>query len=337
MEKNTEDNNLVFSEQKNKPTRPQAAVQGITPTLPAPVREDKSRDTSLLDKFFSWFKPVRNEEITTDLEKKQQIDIDKNKMSQERTRSRGRRGRNRNERNKDASMHKQAKPGELTDSGVTEATPAEYAISAEPGYSPELSTERKNVRNKPSPQSTPDLEEKLLSNNTLISETENHDGIDAKPVDRKRTRRHRGNKNRDQSVRAKTSVENQDAPDTPSTNEENSANFIQDIETSMPVIEPAKKQSGRKEIAKHPADDPEITGSNNLPDESPIAQQQPEARVTKTLPDFTESGLVMIETPPEKVELVTEEIIIPKRPRRRKTKQISDAPVEPLMQIETRE
>ncbi|MER2513997.1 MAG: Rne/Rng family ribonuclease [Nitrosomonas ureae] len=338
VEKNTEDNNLVFSEQKNKPVRPQAAVQGITPTLPAPVREDKSRDTSLLDKFFGWFKPVKNEEIKTELEKKQQLDIDKNKTSQERTRSRVRRGRNRNERNKDASVHKQTKPGELTDPGIAAATPAaEYAISAEPGDSLELSTERKNVRSRPSPQSDPDLEEKLPSDNALINETENHDGIDAKPVDRKRTRRHRGNKNRDQSVRAKTLIENQDAPDTASTNDDNSANDIQDIATSTPVIEPAKKQSARKEVAKNPANDPQMASNNNLPDESAIAYQQPESHITKTLPDFTESGLVMIETPPEKVEMATEEIIIPKRPRRRKTKQASDAPAEPLMQIETRE
>ena len=93
----------------------------------------------------------------------------------------------------------------------------------------------------------------------------------------------------------------------------------------------------KKEVAQNPADNPVMTNSNNLPNESVIAHQQPEVRVAKTLPDFTESGLVMIETPPEKVELATEEIIIPKRPRRRKTKQISDAPVEPLMQIETRE
>ncbi|SEF75901.1 Rne/Rng family ribonuclease [Nitrosomonas ureae] len=337
VEKNTEDNNLVFSEQKNKPVRPQAAVQGITPTLPAPVREDKSRDTSLLDKFFGWFKPVKNEEIKTELEKKQQLDIDKNKTSQERTRSRGRRGRNRNERNKDASMHKQTKPGELTDPGIVAATPAEYATPAESGDSPEPSIERKNARSRPSPQSDPDLEEKLPSDNALINETENHDGIDAKPVDRKRTRRHRGNKNRDQSVRAKTLIENQDAPDSASTNDDNSANHIQDIATSTPVIEPAKKQSTRKEVAKNPANDPQIASNNNLPDESAIAYQQPESHITKTLPDFTESGLVMIETPPEKVEMATEEIIIPKRPRRRKIKQTSDAPAEPLMQIETRE
>lgn len=341
VEKNTEDNSLVISEQKNKPTRPQAAVQGITSALPAPVREDKSSDTSLLDKFFGWFKQVKNEETKTDLEKKQQTDADKNKSSQERTRPRGRRGRNRNERNKDASMHKQANLGELTDSGITAAIPAEHAISAELGDSPELSTERKNIRNKPSPQSNTDLEEKLLSNNVLISETENYDGIDAKPVDRKRTRRYRGNKNRDQSARAKALIEDQDSPDNTSTHEAYSTDPAPNIEASDPIseppaIEPAKKQSMRKVVAKNPTDDSEMTSNNNRVDEPPITHQQPELSVTRELPDFTKSGLVMIETPPEKVEMATEETITPKQPRR-KTMKINDAPAEPLTQIETRD
>jgi ribonuclease E len=44
----------------------------------------------------------------------------------------------------------------------------------------------------------------------------------------------------------------------------------------------------------------------------------------------------MVETPPEKVEAMAEEVVIPKRPRRR-VKKTAAAPTEPLMQIETRE
>lgn len=52
VEKNTEENSQVSLEQKNKPVRLQAAVQGIKLAQPAPIREDNSsRDTSLLDKF----------------------------------------------------------------------------------------------------------------------------------------------------------------------------------------------------------------------------------------------------------------------------------------------
>lgn len=341
VEKNTEDNNLVISEQKNKPARPQAAVQGITPALPAPLREDKSRDTSLLDKFFGWFKPIKNEETKTDLEKKQQTDADKNKSSQERTRSRGRRGRNRNERNKDASVHKRSKPIESIDSSIA-ATPAEYAIPAEHDYPLERSAERTSVSNKPSQQSDLDLEEKSLSDSALISEKENHDSADIKTGDRKRTRRHRGNKNRDQSARTKTLIEDQASPDNTSTHEAYSTDPAPNIEASSdpisepPVIEPAKKQSVRKAVAKPPTDESEATSNNNRLDEPPVAHQQPEPSVTRELPDFTKSGLVMIETPPEKVEMVAEEIITPKQPRR-KTRQIIDAPAEPLTQIETRD
>ncbi|MBY0474433.1 MAG: Rne/Rng family ribonuclease [Nitrosomonas sp.] len=340
VEKNTDDNSLVISEQKNKPTRPQAAVQGITSALPAPLREDKSRDTSLLDKFFGWFKPVKNEETKTDLEKKQQTDTDKSKSSQERTRSRGRRGRNRNDRNKDVSVHKQSKPIEPIDSSIT-ATPAEYTIPAEHGYPLELSAEQTNVRNKPSQQSDLDLEEKSLSDTALTSEKENHDSADIKTGDRKRTRRHRGNKNRDQSARAKTLSEDQASPDNTSTHEAYSTDSTPNIEVSDPIsespaIEPVKKPSVRKAVAKTPTDDSEMTSSNNRLDEPPIAHQQPGLSVTRELPDFTKSGLVMIETPPEKVEMAAEETITPKQPRR-KTRQITDAPAEPLTQIETRD
>lgn len=341
VEKNTEDNNLIISEQKNKPTRPQAAVQGITPSLPAPIREDKSRDTSLLDKFFSWFKPVRNEETKTDPEKKQQTDIDKTKVHQERTRSRGRRGRNRNERTKDASVHnKQSKPDESIDSSIT-TTSAEPAILVENSHSFEPSAEPKNIRNKPSQQSGLDHEEKLLTNDVLTSENVNDDSADIKTVERKRTRRHRGNKNRDQSLRAKTLIENQDPLNNALTSENDSADNVSNIETSTPIMEPpatelANQQSARKAIVKTPIDDPEITGNNDNLDESPPAHQQPDFSVTKELPDFTKSGLVMVETPPEKVEIAAEENIIPKGPRR-KAKQIADTVVEPLMQIETRE
>ena len=44
----------------------------------------------------------------------------------------------------------------------------------------------------------------------------------------------------------------------------------------------------------------------------------------------------MIETPPEKVEMATEEIITPKRPRR-KAKEVAETETESLMQVETRE
>ena len=67
-----------------------------------------------------------------------------------------------------------------------------------------------------------------------------------------------------------------------------------------------------------------------------MAAPLPEINAIKELPDFSKSGLVMVETPPEKVEIVAEEVIVPKRTRRR-VKKVTVAPSEPLMQIETRE
>ena len=66
------------------------------------------------------------------------------------------------------------------------------------------------------------------------------------------------------------------------------------------------------------------------------APQASESNLVKEFPDFKKSGLVMIETPPEKVEMAAEEIIVPKRPRR-KTKDVIETESEPLMQVETRE
>ena len=60
--------------QEAKPVRQQAAVRGITPMQPAPVRSKKiqseSEQTSFLDKIFGWFKPA-NKEATIVEEPKQ--------------------------------------------------------------------------------------------------------------------------------------------------------------------------------------------------------------------------------------------------------------------------
>ena len=72
------------------------------------------------------------------------------------------------------------------------------------------------------------------------------------------------------------------------------------------------------------------------PESAPVPTPIAEISAPKELPDLSKSGLIMIETPPEKVEMVTEEVITPKRPRRRVRKAVT-TPTEPLMQVETRE
>ena len=75
VDKPTEEVNLPSSvAQEAKPVRQQAAVRGITPTQPAPVRSKKIQSelekTSFLDKIFGLFKPV-NKEVTIVEEPKQ--------------------------------------------------------------------------------------------------------------------------------------------------------------------------------------------------------------------------------------------------------------------------
>jgi ribonuclease E len=75
VDKPTEEVNLPSSvAQEAKPVRQQAAVRGITPTQPAPVRSKKIQSeleqTSFLDKILGWFKPA-NKEATIVEEPKQ--------------------------------------------------------------------------------------------------------------------------------------------------------------------------------------------------------------------------------------------------------------------------
>ena len=73
VEKPAQELILPSAAQEAKPARQQAAVRGITPSQPAPVREQKPQhepaELSLLDKIFSWFKQMSGEEKTVQSEK----------------------------------------------------------------------------------------------------------------------------------------------------------------------------------------------------------------------------------------------------------------------------
>lgn len=328
VEKNTEDTNPVISEQKNKPIRPQAAVQGITPLQPAPVREDKSRDTSLLDKFFSWFKPTGTEETKTEITDKQQATTGKAEISQERSRSRGRRARGKGDRNKDGSAHKQSKQESDTD----------IASSEHRSY---LSEARTNHDQPESEPSTGIHSEGTMSDLEISAiEKSNTDDESAKVAPRKRSRRQRGGRNRDQSMRARNPSDNQHSEIGESTGDTDDSLSTYKTEISLSVSDeprdpipetppppPIAKRSEKK-AAAHAAP---------LHDQPAAAQESGSSPVGK-LPDLTKVGLIMVETPPEKVAATIEEVVIPKRSKRKVNKEtISAAPAEPLLQVETRE
>ncbi|SCY06787.1 Rne/Rng family ribonuclease [Nitrosospira sp. Nsp13] len=66
VEKPAQEIALPSAAQEAKPARQQAAVRGITPSQPAPVREQKSlhepQQLSFMDKIFGWFKQMSGEE-----------------------------------------------------------------------------------------------------------------------------------------------------------------------------------------------------------------------------------------------------------------------------------
>ncbi|MBL8497535.1 S1 RNA-binding domain-containing protein [Nitrosomonas sp. JL21] len=339
VEKNTEENVMVFTEQKAKPVRPQAAVQGITPTQPAPIREDKGRDSSLLDKFFSWFKPAGHvESIGTDSGAKPLAD--KPKASQERGRTRNRRGRNKTERPRE----RQNKPSDTLD--VDENYNTASAEQASQG----METAQQKT---PKPQST----EKLASDQSGVSasesmpahEKENSENDVSKSDGRRRVRRHRSNKNRDQSPRDKIPHESQvdgavqaisdtGEPFADHSNQTNVNSISEQIVAEVAPLEPEVTKHRSKKITAEAQDEnvSRVTDADKSPADAVSLHGAHDAGFIKEPLDFRSSGLVMIETPPEKVETASNETTTAKRPRR-KLKETSATDTGPLMQVETRE
>lgn len=360
VEKTVEENDLVFTKQKIKPTRPQAAVQGITPAQPAPIREDKLRDTSLLDKFFSWFKPAANtEEAKIDSGEDAKQSIDKLKTTHERSgRLRGRRGggRNRNERNKEI-VNKPAKVDNLINADSYDISTSEQSNHLS-GSAEEIGTVNKSIQESDSNY----IAATTLTEDLLIAKKENSSPQDnsIKIGEHKRSRRHRSNnRNREQVTRDKDLIANVDVVAIEHTStittdsEKNPLNPLSSTEKSLSVLEPNEQildtksaenlteiiivpDVGNKTSSETPVDVDNhfISADKTTPEISELPL--PGSTRTKEHQSLKESGLVMIETPPEKVEVATEEIIMPKRPRR-KIKNIVATETGPLMQVETRE
>lgn len=353
VEKSSEENNVVFTEQKTKPTRPQAAVQGITPAQPAPVREDKTRDISLLDKFFNWFKPTASsiEETKTSIAEIRQS-AEKPKSTHDRSggRLRGRRGRSRNERNKDLTSRSASSETEIRSSSEAEELNRYKEVS-----------ENINTRNNPNPQLdsiqavTSEQTEGLSIVEKESLPTQNNT---AKSGEQRRSRRQRtSNKNKVQINRDKNIIEDSDliatesAPSSLPHHDDDSLTLISNAEkpTSIDVIRnegTLRNTNGVTETITNIDGDKKVSGEVSLHADDFISTTKPIADIPaqpsvkssfmNEPPNLKESGLVMIETPPEKVEVAMEETITPKRPRRR-IKNVAATETGPLMQVETRE
>ncbi len=367
VDKATEDLVPDLTERKQKPQRPKAAVQGITPAQPAPIRDDKSKETSLLDKFFGWFKPAHNLEVKKEdqdtekaahKEKDTSLPSDRNKKNV--------RGRNRSRSRGERKNHIPSKqsPKDSDDQNVekTDDSPLIDEKKAEKPHS--------------------QIDAQSLQHAQNLSTALSYDEPDAIPADtvesvsaekqegKKRARRHRSTRQKDRPTRGKSDTPfKEDAADQLSFDSDaapeprlhsNDAQSHVIIETDpaaekkQPVqqdaISPAAKPANRTEdrqkkenkTADHEISDP-ILRIQDIPSDIRPAKSSEVSDVPRAIDrepekklNLEESGLVMIETPPEKIELTSEEPPPPKRTRRKVKKAVTQENGE-LTQIETRE
>ncbi len=361
VEKSTEEIILPSTEQKTKPIRQKAVVQGITPTQPAPIHEQKSREPTFLDKFFSWFKPVNTVEIKTDLE----LEKNKEKLHHGRGRNRGRRDRNRNERNTSIEQYKHHNQGEP---GISEST---LLLQEQPSTQHIIDHEQRTDEALSVLKNSSLLDDKQSSaENRLSTEaaltTDSHSPRTEEPG---RSRRRRGGRQRDRSSRERKPVE-ANTQNTLSEYEQIAQPALHDESISHDILSntqektshpPVKQATTQQEtttaesfVTTIPVDAVEnntdigtheaieaISGPDKViveTDHQSAPQKQNALEPFKPLSaieplDLIKNGLVMIETTAEEVAATTEELALPKKQRKKTEKVITE--IETLMQIET--
>lgn len=397
VDKTAEDLVPDITDRKQKPQRPKAAVQGITPAQPAPIREDKTRETSLLDKFFSWFKPAHgaetkentqaaNSERMTAREKGVSSSQDRNKKN-----ARGRnRPRSRGDRKNQASTKQPLKDSIGHNAGNSEAAAdASFQLNEETAEKSFVQADVQSLQQTQNISAVSSSEEPGV----IMIAGEDESILTEKLDDKKRTRRRRSPRQKDRSTHSKSAESFKEdstdhAPSVDATADrlpfasdsvsaarldsiDDSSHAVANPSDSSPVAEKiqprslvARQGNERSAAAKpdiHAADqqngESKTTGNsqiNNEPtfnlSEAPVAinvakspeeiSGPPDEAPRQSSPKksgLEESGLVMIETPPEKIELSGEEQPPLKRRPRRKIKSADEPETDNLTQIETRE
>jgi len=347
VEKSNEDStDQATFDKKTKPIPQKAAVQGVTPAQPAPLREDKTRESSFIDKFFNWFKPTNNK---ADEETKQSIE--KTRSPAEKSRNRSRRGRNKNDVAKGPIHNKQHKQKNLSgnsiaDSDITEAPITQTRANLEAESTIEFIHEP-NV---------------IPSDDNIVTEKEIDTDASPRSDTRRRSRRFRGAKTRNMANRSRD----------PSTNEEvivvseelaNTLDHLPEVAhhsiSSSPVEtktsptlaeyvdslsetnndsshnDPIQQKKKAEKIAE--SEDNSLLDSRtaDLTSSKKIANSHNTTRELQQ--NIEKSGLVMVETPVDKIQQAAqEEIVVPKRTRR-KARTAETIETGPLMQVETRD
>lgn len=347
VEKTTEEIVLPSTSQEPKAARPKAAVTGIKPEQPAPIPEEKPREQlSFLDKFFSLFKSTSNSRI----EPVQTVAESQAKPSRsERTRNRRDRGRNKRTRNNIASTTSEI----LQETG----SPLSPEQSVEHPTEDRSSAERRQAKTKRQNQLPASEADDNLPDTTTIGEGEisAKDTINERKADRRgRSRRRRGGQQRDREewangnktteqsevIQLAESNDIEPAISSVTGHEDTEISFLPPVEPVQYALPPASADAVAAEQEAASVQITEPPTSINIESESwTPASPEPHQPVTK-LPGLAESGLVMIETSPDKIEEVSAESLLPaKRPRVRPSHaaEPDTTSTEPLVQVETKD
>ncbi len=399
VEKPAEEITLPSAAQEPRPARPQAAVKGITPSQPAPIREEKPqpqlKESSLLSKLFGWFKQTSSEERE---EEPKQVKTRPQRQEHPRGRhDRGREGRD----------GKRAEPGSEAGGALIQGRAA--TAQRPPRGEQEPKGERPAQKKQPRPpreeqiwtEAKPPAEEGQLPSESQPQQAE----------DGGRSRRRRGGRQRERGERhgrgeqgnQQTATQSSPAEQTAATQTvrdadtiagvaptpmhessglDSTVSFLQvgtiDETKATPIVVPqvatesamvpdtaqaaietetvlATEQPAQEPI---PVDakpvsitvmtEPDQTGNNvvkeHIPAAAPVAMPAPEPVVPQQPASTPEplnlaaSGLIMIETVPEKVKPIEATALEqPALPKRQRERPISSPSVEqePLVQIET--
>jgi ribonuclease E len=360
VEKVAEEIVLPSTTQETKPTRPQAAVRGITPARPAPLREEKPREQiSFLDKFFGWFRPADHEHAQAE-----PTLSNHKERSQYRERGRGRRDRGRGGRSKEMLAHEQRKRHDLNEPLSESPHELAGALLEErmtPEHNGEVVQENHESQTARRKQIHPPREEQALAETELPAEEvipaieASHEQVE----ERTRSRRRRGGRQRVRTERFRanreTEIENsapleQSEPENHSGGQAATQKLItfkaESIVSEMSESSQQSESADRSPdlLTASPAsitqlDSTEeripVLAEHEPPAPQPSSPQLSEPRAVIELPDLSKSGLVMIETAPDKVSETVEELSPPRRPRRKPaaSKTIQS---EPLVQVETK-
>ncbi|SFL79718.1 Rne/Rng family ribonuclease [Nitrosomonas communis] len=365
VEKVAEEIILPSTVQEAKPTRPQAAVKGITPTQPAPAREEKPREqASFLDKFFGWFRPTSHEHAPAE-----PTPPSHKERSQRHERGRGRRDRGRGDRSKELLTHEQRKHHDVHE--PLQELPQESAgilleeqIVSEPhGRAVQKSRDSQLARRK---KAHPPHEEKIHTEaevptekgiapvETLPEQTEERE-------ERGRSRRRRGGRQHDRSERSRLHkvAEAEEAISLEQTQPE--SHFKDQAPApklitfkAESILTELSDTSEKSESVDHspdlsvtapPAPIPQFDlsfehisapAAYELSASQPSSPKSVEPCAVSEFPDLTKSGLIMIETAPDKISETVEDLTSPRR-QRRKPATLKIIESEPLIQVETKD